>query len=93
MKIDQFKEGRFLLDFYADWCGPCRIMKPVIEEYDEQIDEVKVQQVDVDQESELAQAFSVRNIPFFVYIEDGEIVAKGLGIKTITQLKEMTNVL
>lgn len=91
--MDQFKQGRFLLDFYADWCGPCQVMKPVIEQYDDEVNEVEVQQIDVDRQSELAQAFNVRNIPMFVYIEDGEIVSKGLGTKTVLQLKEMTNVL
>lgn len=92
MKMNQYKNGRYLLDFYADWCGPCKMMKPAVQEFDDQVDEVSVEQINVDQKPELASVFGVRNIPMVIYIEDGEIVSKGLGIKSIDQLKVMCNV-
>ena len=87
-----YKEGRVLLDFHAAWCGPCRAMKPMIEQFaEETADQVKLIKVDVDaQESaEIASEFQIRSIPCFIYLEDGKIIQKGIGTKNLQQLKEM----
>jgi thioredoxin 1 len=82
-------KGRVLVDFYADWCGPCKSMSPILEEFTDQIKEVKLIKIDVDKDHETSIKFGIKSIPCFVYMEDGEIVQKGIGIKTVLQLKEM----
>lgn len=86
------KSGRVLIDFYANWCGPCKLMKPQIKKFEEEQDEVKVVMVNVEENFELASAYNVRNIPTLVYLEEGEIVARDTGAKNLQQIKEFTNV-
>ena len=72
-----------LVDFYAAWCGPCRVMEPVIRELgDELAGRAKVVQVDVDEEPELASRYEVRSIPNFVVIKDGEVKARLVGAQS-----------
>lgn len=71
-----------LIDFWATWCGPCRMMTPVIEEIAEESDgSYKVASVNVDDEPELANAYAVNAIPRFVVVENGERKASTLGVK------------
>ena len=70
-----------LVDFYADWCGPCKMMGPVVEEIaGEFAGRVKVGKVNVDQQPELTQKFGVRSIPYFAFIKNGKIVDSELGV-------------
>lgn len=84
-------EGRVLIDFYANWCGPCKLMKPQIKKFEEAQDEVKVVMVNVEENFELASQYNVRNIPTLVYLENGEIVNRDTGAKNLEQIKEFTN--
>ena len=70
-----------LLDFYADWCGPCRMVGPIIEEIAEECPDILVGKINVDEENELAAAFSVMSIPTLVVMKNGEIVNKSMGAK------------
>lgn len=71
-----------LLDFWATWCGPCRMIAPIIEEIAaENVGKIKVGKVNVDEQEELAVMFSISAIPTFVVIKDGEVVNKIVGIK------------
>lgn len=70
----EIKEGVTFVDFYADWCGPCKMSAPVIDEMSNEIDGVNFAKVDVDQSPELAAQFSVRSIPTFMIFKDGEKV-------------------
>ena len=69
-----------LVDFYANWCGPCRMMMPVIEEMSKIYDgRVKVAKVNVDEEPELAEQFRVMSIPSFFFIKNGKVVNASIG--------------
>ena len=71
-----------LLDFYADWCGPCKMLSPVLSEIaDEYADVLKVAKVNVDDEPELAMKFKVSSIPMLVLFKDGRIVSTSVGYR------------
>lgn len=68
-----------LLDFYADWCGPCKMIAPILEEIAAERDDVTVGKINVDENMELAMQFHVASIPLLVVMKDGQIVNKSLG--------------
>ena len=69
-----------LLDFYADWCGPCVVMKPVLEELEKEMaSTVKITKIDVDQKQEEASKYGVMSIPTYVILKDGEEVDRFIG--------------
>jgi thioredoxin 1 len=70
-----------LLDFYASWCGPCRMVSPIIEEIAQEAENVKVGKVNVDDEPELARAFGVMSIPTLVVMKEGKVVNKTVGAR------------
>lgn len=79
-----------LLDFYADWCGPCQTLLPVVTDLAEQYKgKVHIQKVNVDKMPQLAQKFGVRSIPALFLIQDKKIVDKALGYQSERQLKKM----
>ncbi|NMB43875.1 MAG: thioredoxin [Clostridiales bacterium] len=70
-----------LLDFWAGWCGPCKMLSPVIDEIaDETVGQVKVAKINVDEQTELARQFKVMSIPTLVVIKDGQVVNKKVGV-------------
>jgi thioredoxin len=78
-----------LIDFYADWCGPCKMMAPVVEKLAEKYEgKVKVGKVNSDDEPELAQMFQVMSIPNFVIIKDGKVVDRVIGAVPQKALEE-----
>lgn len=78
-----------LIDFYADWCGPCKAMAPIFDELSEEVTDVKFFKVDVMQERELAQIFEVTNIPTLIFIKDGEVIDKKLGARQKSEILDM----
>lgn len=78
-----------LLDFYADWCGPCRMVSPIVDEIAEENPQFVVGKVNVDDEPELASAFGVVSIPMLVVMKDGKIVDKAVGARPKEQILEM----
>ena len=78
-----------LLDFWAGWCGPCRMMGPVVEEIAEAHPEIRVGKVDVDKETELAQMFNVLSIPTFIVFKKGEVAARTAGVRPKASLEEL----
>lgn len=68
-----------LVDFYADWCGPCQMMSPVIEEVAGEVTDAKVCKLNIDESIEIAQKYGVMSIPTFIVFKNGEVAKKDLG--------------
>ncbi len=81
--FEEIKNGEkpVLLDFYADWCGPCRMVAPLVHEIAEEHPEYAVCKVNVDEQPELAAAFSVYSIPSLVVLRDGKVVNSAVGAR------------
>ena len=75
-----------LLDFYADWCGPCRMLAPIIEDIAEERSDVKVCKINVDDENALAMSFQISSIPTVVIIEGGKIKGRFSGVKPMEDI-------
>ena len=78
-----------LLDFWASWCGPCRMVAPVLEEIAAQRPDIKVGKINVDEQPELAQAFQVMSIPTLVVMKDGKVTAQSVGARPKNQILAM----
>ena len=78
-----------LLDFYADWCGPCRMVGPLISEISEERSDIKVGKINVDEQSELAAKFGVMSIPMLAVIKDGKTVNTAVGARPREQILDL----
>ncbi|MDR1260720.1 MAG: thioredoxin [Oscillospiraceae bacterium] len=85
-------EGLVLLDFWAEWCNPCKVLMPVIEEVAREVNEIKFGKVNVDKNEKLANQFAVTNIPFLVVLKNGEVQNSSVGMKSKQMILEMLNV-
>jgi thioredoxin 1 len=75
-------EGLILIDFFASWCGPCRMISPVLEALEKEVPSVKFCKVDVDKSPELARIFKVETIPFLALVRDNTFLDMSIGYKT-----------
>ncbi|MBR4858586.1 MAG: thioredoxin [Clostridia bacterium] len=78
-----------LIDFYADWCGPCRMVSPLVDEIAEENPQYTVGKINVDNEPELAQAFAVSSIPMLVVIKNGKITNQAVGAMPKDKILEL----
>lgn len=78
-----------LLDFWASWCGPCRMVSPIIDEIASEHPEIKVGKVNVDEQSELAASFQVMSIPSIFVVKDGKVVKSSVGALPKNQILDM----
>ena len=78
-----------LLDFWASWCGPCRMVSPIVDEIAEERSDVKVCKVNVEEQRELAAAFKVMSIPTLVVMKEGKIVNRAMGARPKDQILEL----
>ena len=75
-----------LVDFWATWCGPCRMVSPIVDQIAEERTDIKVVKVNVDEEQELAMQFQIMSIPTLMVVKDGQIAAKAAGAKPKAQI-------
>lgn len=80
-----------LVDFWATWCMPCKMLAPVIEEIAAEADGYKVGKVDVDQEPELAQKYRIMSVPSILVFKNGKVAASTVGVQPKAALKELLN--
>lgn len=85
---EKIKQGNFVVDFFADWCGPCQMLKPVFEKVSAELSDVTFCKVNVDDNKEVAGIYAVRSIPTLVFIKDGKEVDRYLGLLNEDSLKE-----
>ena len=89
--FEEIKQGDkpILIDFYASWCGPCKMLSPIIDEIAEERNDIVVGKVNVDDEPELAEKFGVFSIPTLVILKDGEIVHQSAGARPKAQILKL----
>lgn len=80
---------RVLLDFWAPWCGPCRMVGPIIDEIAVERNDIKVGKINVDEEQELASKFEVYSIPYLVVVENGRVIKDAVGAKPKTEILKL----
>ena len=94
IKEDQFEaevekaEGKVLVDFWASWCGPCKMLSPVVEQLSDEVQDVKFVGLDVDDSERLAMKYGISSIPCLILFENGEEVKRSVGFKPKSALAE-----
>lgn len=78
-----------LLDFYADWCGPCRMVGPIVSEISDERSDIKVGKINVDEQPELAAQFQVMSIPMLAVIKNGKLSNQAVGYRSKEQIEAM----
>lgn len=82
-------EKTVLLDFWASWCGPCKMLSPVVDEIADETPDIKVGKINVDEENELAAKFDISSIPTLVVMKNGKIEASSVGVRPKSEILAM----
>jgi len=90
MTNTDLQTGKVLVDFFATWCGPCKMVAKQLEKYEEEINDVRVVKINIDKDSDLAEEYGIRSIPTLIYMEHGEIIDRKTGNMTLNDLKTLT---
>lgn len=84
-EFDEIIKGRVLVDFYADWCGPCKRLMPILEE----IDSIDILKVNVDMFGDISRSYGVMSIPTLILFDGGKEIKKSIGFKTKDEILDM----
>lgn len=86
---EETKEGVVLVDFWATWCGPCRVQAPILEQLDSEVDEdeLRILKMDVDENPQTARNFGIMSIPTLLFKKDGQVVKQVAGVHSKDQIK------
>lgn len=85
-------DKKVLVDFWATWCNPCKLMHPVLENLDKEVDEnIKIGKINIDNDVELAAKYGVMSIPTFILFENGEVKNRIVGVQSLETLKNFVN--
>lgn len=86
------RDGVILVDFFATWCGPCKMLAPVLSQIAEEYkDKIRVGKVNVDENNELAMKYQIASIPTLIFFKNGEIVKTSVGLSTKSELMDIIN--
>ena len=85
---DVIKEGKVLVDCYADWCGPCRMLSPVVDELSEERKDMKFYKLNIDNAESIAMEYGIMSIPNLLLFEDGKLKNQLIGFRTKEELKK-----
>ena len=88
---EKVKEGKVLVDCYATWCGPCRMLSPILEEVSSEVNNYKFYKLDVDNAEDIAIKFGIMSIPTLLIFENGELKQKLVGLMTKEEIKKVLN--
>lgn len=85
------KSNLTVIDFYADWCGPCKMLSPFLEQLSEQYSDVNWAKVDIEESQSLAARFSISSIPTIIFFKDGKEVERSVGFKPMEELEKLVD--
>ena len=85
---EEVKEGKTLIDFWAPWCGPCRLQSPILEQLEASGAAVKICKVNVDEQPDLAKRFGILSIPTLILMQNGVLKDKQVGLTSLDELNE-----
>ena len=83
------EKGKVLVDFYANWCGPCKMLRPVLESIASERSDKKIISIDVDEAEDLAREYGIISIPCVILFEDGKEVNRSIGLKSKSEIEGM----
>lgn len=86
--LEEVKSGVVLVDFFATWCGPCKMLGPVLEDFSHTHSDIKILKVDIDSFTELARNYSIMSVPTLLVFKDGELKNKASGFRNSSELEE-----
>ena len=88
---NEIKSGVVFVDFYATWCGPCKMLSPIVDEVSNEIEDVKFLKVDVDESGDIASKYGIMSIPTLIIFKEGNIVSKHTGLLSKNDLINFIN--
>lgn len=88
---NEISEENVLVDFYADWCGPCKMLAPILESINEDRTNIKIVKVNVDEAQEISKAYGVMSIPTLIHFRNGKLISKKVGLCSKESIIEMIN--